>query len=1130
MASLIPVPTLRSSDVLVQQRLLSQIRNDQLDLLGLQNQMSTGRRIITPSDDAPSAVRAMTLQRLLEQKSQSLRNIDSSQSYLTATDSAINGASDLMTEMRSLALAMVDNTRSETEREAASFEVSRAIDSLLASANRVFRERSLFAGAKAGITPFTTENGFIAFHGDDGQLGSFGDLNALFQSNATAEETFGAFSPGVQSTVDLNPVLTENTRLSEIRGGEGVTLTSIIVSDDSNQETIDVSGAETVGDIIDLLEANPPEGRRIRARVVGSSIQVEIDPGGGGNLNIREVGGGTTAAELGIYAPNGVGLGPLVGEDIDPVLTPTTRLENILGSRATAVLRSIETGPGTQDLDNDLLFTAKLRGAEFNNYSIQYVDDAALQAAPGLVAGSEVARLETSATPARAAVTLSGNNNNLILTADTPGDDFNNVEIRVVSGGLLDSGANATFNAADRVLEIEVDAAGNSQIQNVIAAIDGSTPFTATYDASDASDGGYVPTALVNATDINSITNNTGNSGGDANTIFIHVEDGQSTAADVLDALNEPSAGIADLFDIELDEKDANEDLSSPPGSGLITVSATAVTAYGSGIEFDKSSGLLVTNGQQTHTIDLLEVETVEQLLDKLNASKAFVSAQINAAGDSIQIRSRLSGTELTIGENGGQTATQLGVRSFAADTPLSELNFGAGVHTDDGDDFTIRRSDGTEIGIDVSSAATVQDVIDIINATVGETVARLAETGNGIQIFEANPTGGVALAIIRNTSSNAAWDLGLTPRGADIAYSSDADPPQAATAALSFASPDNKDNAFVVTAKQAGTAYNGVQIVIDGSGATKAATAAFNSGANTLTITIDPSQTTTNDIVSAINSEANLPFTAEVDTDSDPTNTGDGLIPVTGPIGLTGGGTLNSSAQAASVITAFQAPYSNNSHIRITAAAAGTAFNDVVVEFRDTLAGDVATASYDAVAKRLTIDVDEGVTTANTVIAALGSVSEFNAALDTTTDPTNDGSGAVAAGEFTLSGGTPEAIQGDDTNPHEVHGVFNTLIKLKDALAVSDLGEIERLVDSLDVDFNRLNFTRADMGARQRALDSLKIRIEDEDIELKETLSLELDVDLVEAISNLTARQAAFEASLRLIGQTFNLSLLDFI
>ncbi len=1129
MPSIIPVPVLRSSDPLVYRRLLGQIQSDQLSLLRIQDRVSTGRRIQVPSEDAPAAVRAMGLQRLLEQKNQSAHNLDSTQSYLSASEAAIGGVSDVIIDTRALALSMADNTRTDIERDAAAAEISRAIEQLVANANRRFRDRALFAGTQAGVTPFSFEGAFIAFNGKSGSLPRSADLGMLFQSNVTAQEVFGAFSDGVQSIADLNPIVTEQTRLGDLRGGQGITTTSILVSDGPNSSTIDISSAETVGDVIDLLQANPPEGRRITARAVGNRIQVELDALGGGNLTIREIGGGTTAAELGIFDPNGVGVGPLVGDDLNPILRSTTELRNVLGVRATAVLQSTASGPGISEFSNDIVFEAKLRGAEFNDYDIHYVDDAALQAAPGLPAGSETARLETSATSSAASLAFSGLNNNLILTADTAGAAFNDTKFVIASGGALGAGASASFDASSRTVTIQVDSGGASEIQNVIAAIDASTPFTATYDGSDPADGGYAATATVAAGDIGNLEADTGNSGGDANTIFVHIQPGSSTANNVVAALQAPANGIADLFDVSLDEKDMGSVLLSG-GDGIVDVDATATTANGEGEDLDQSTGFLITNGGQTYTIDLTDARTVEDLLDTLNGSGAFVRAEINSAGNSIDIRSRLSGADLHISENGGSTATQLGVRTFSHTTILDDLNHGAGVRTDEDVDFTIRRSSGVEVDVNISTAETVGDVVDLINLAAGEDIAQLASSGNGIQIVESNPTGGVALSVIKAPASSAAWDLGLVEIGQTESYSTDGAAPLAASALVTFVSPDDIDNAFKVTSTQPGTLHNGVQIVIDGSGTTAAASAAFDSGAGTLTITIDPTQSTANDVVSAINDATNIPFEAALDLTSDPGNSGAGLIPTIGTVGLTSGGTLNATAERAAVVTAFAVPYTVDSFIHIEAADAGEAFNDVVVEFRDTLVGDVAAASYDAGAKRLTIDVQVGVTTANTVIAALGSVAEFNATLDTQVDPSNDGTGPVGGGEFTLAGGTPEVLQADDVNPFEVQSVFNTLLRLRTALGDSELTQIERLVDSIDVDFRRANFSRAEIGARQNALDSLRTRLEDEDIELRRTLSTEIDADLVEAISELTSRQAAFEASLRLIGQTLQLNLLQFL
>jgi len=53
---------------------------------------------------------------------------------------------------------------------------------------------------------------------------------------------------------------------------------------------------------------------------------------------------------------------------------------------------------------------------------------------------------------------------------------------------------------------------------------------------------------------------------------------------------------------------------------------------------------------------------------------------------------------------------------------------------------------------------------------------------------------------------------------------------------------------------------------------------------------------------------------------------------------------------------------------------------------------------------------------------------------------------------------------------------------------------------------------------------------MDDEEVELRDKLSQESEVDLVEAITQLTARQAALEAALRTLAQTVNLTLLNFL
>ena len=55
-----------------------------------------------------------------------------------------------------------------------------------------------------------------------------------------------------------------------------------------------------MGDVAQLIESNPPQGRQVTVRIVGDHLEVSLDAGGGGNLTIREVSSGSVAAELGI--------------------------------------------------------------------------------------------------------------------------------------------------------------------------------------------------------------------------------------------------------------------------------------------------------------------------------------------------------------------------------------------------------------------------------------------------------------------------------------------------------------------------------------------------------------------------------------------------------------------------------------------------------------------------------------------------------------------------------------------------------------------------------------------------------------------------------------------------------------
>jgi len=316
------IPTSRISDLFVREQLLNQVQFDQAALFRTQMQLSSGKRFQSPSEDPIAAMRVMSLQRLLQRKDQMKANLTTSQSYLSATDSALSSVSDLVAEARGATIGVIGTTATDTQRNAAAQQVDQILTQLLNTGNQQFRGRYLFAGSAGAVQPFQlAQAGLVEYTGNEQRLSSFADLDQLFDINLTGSEVFGAISNPVRGSRDLNPVLTVDTRLSDLRGGQGISRGSIAISDGNSTSIVDLSSAETVGDVAGLIKAHPPAGRAVEVDVNASTLVIRIVPVAGRttNLSIREVGGGTTAAELGILHENGVGSNPIESRDLQPV-------------------------------------------------------------------------------------------------------------------------------------------------------------------------------------------------------------------------------------------------------------------------------------------------------------------------------------------------------------------------------------------------------------------------------------------------------------------------------------------------------------------------------------------------------------------------------------------------------------------------------------------------------------------------------------------------------------------------------------------------------------------------------------------------------------------------------------------
>lgn len=383
MSSIIAVPGGTVSNQFAAQQTIAQLSADQISLQKLENEVSTGQALNLPSDNPDAALDAVNLQRTLDQLNQVSTNLTSSQSYLTQTDSTLSTVASLLTNAQSTASSASGTTISSQQQQQAADEIGQLVQQLVGLANTNYDGRYLFAGSAAGTLPFAMEGQNVEYLGNTNSLPSYSDVNQLFQTNVSGAAAFGAISAGVQGSADLTPTLSAETPLADLNGGNGVSPGSIVISDGTNSSTVNLSNVATLGDVAAAIEANPPAGRTVNVAITQTGLDVSLGGSGGGNLTITEATNGQTAADLGILSTGIVGSGPLVGTPLNPTVTAATSLQSLFGAPGQAVVNSSAA-------DSSFVVTANSNGTAGNGYTVQFIDDGAVQA------GNETVNVDNS--------------------------------------------------------------------------------------------------------------------------------------------------------------------------------------------------------------------------------------------------------------------------------------------------------------------------------------------------------------------------------------------------------------------------------------------------------------------------------------------------------------------------------------------------------------------------------------------------------------------------------------------------------------------------------------------------------------------------------------------------------------
>jgi flagellar hook-associated protein 3 FlgL len=161
---------MRISTFWMQQSAVNAMLDQQAQVSHTQLQVSTGRRILTPSDDPAGAARALNLTHAGAANSQYQRNIDAADARLGTEDQTLSSVSDLIGRVRTLALEGANGTLGADDRKNIATEIRQRLSQLVSLANtRDADGEYIFAGNATRTQPFVQSGGSVSYAGDQGQ-------------------------------------------------------------------------------------------------------------------------------------------------------------------------------------------------------------------------------------------------------------------------------------------------------------------------------------------------------------------------------------------------------------------------------------------------------------------------------------------------------------------------------------------------------------------------------------------------------------------------------------------------------------------------------------------------------------------------------------------------------------------------------------------------------------------------------------------------------------------------------------------------------------------------------------------------------------------------------------------------
>lgn len=256
--------------------------------LKLQQQIATGRRVLTPSDDPIASATILEIGQAQGLNNQYKVNIGNARAALLQEEQAMGDITSLLQDVKVLAVNAGNDTLRNEDRASLALEIEGRYRELLGIANRTDGGgQYLFSGYRGGTQPFSeSAPGVVSYNGDEGQrliqVGASRNLaisdsgSAVFQSISEGNRTFVAAAggsntgSGIVSAGDVTDPLAWNSAGNPKNFSVLFHVDSSVTPPSTTYDIID-----TVNNLSLLTGVAPVAGPHLRAYTDGAAISLK---------------------------------------------------------------------------------------------------------------------------------------------------------------------------------------------------------------------------------------------------------------------------------------------------------------------------------------------------------------------------------------------------------------------------------------------------------------------------------------------------------------------------------------------------------------------------------------------------------------------------------------------------------------------------------------------------------------------------------------------------------------------------------------------------------------------------------------------------------------------------------------